>query len=276
MEIILEGVRWAWQVPTGALVCLEEASWSRPNSEFRQAARSSWCSLDPGHRSNPHCEAEHTGGNPAVRTCVSVPPTYYLACSCVILSFFVIFSFFFTVNHVYVKMKWITNETIFTCLVRECGAVFYRRHTFYTFRVPKKKRDVRYEYDIWASIQAWFACKCIILYCPRVKKFLFRNEVHWMIFVSQQRQVSYQLIIFVRKLFFLLINDIYGNLRLDHREELRVVCASIEIFYLYYNCLTSCAGVTCHARREFFLSQNCNIFSILNIFKYNQIHRQNK
>lgn len=58
-EIILEGMRWASQVPMGALVCLEEASWSRLNSEFRQAARSSWCSLDPSHRSNPHCEPEH-------------------------------------------------------------------------------------------------------------------------------------------------------------------------------------------------------------------------
>lgn len=41
LEIILEGVRWASQVPMGALVCLEEASWSRLNFEFRQAARSS-------------------------------------------------------------------------------------------------------------------------------------------------------------------------------------------------------------------------------------------
>ena len=58
-EIILEGMRWASQVPMGALVCLEEASWSRLNFEYRQAARSSWCSLDPSHRSNPHCEPEH-------------------------------------------------------------------------------------------------------------------------------------------------------------------------------------------------------------------------
>ena len=41
LEIILEGVRWASQVPMGALVCLEEASWFRLNFEFRQAARSS-------------------------------------------------------------------------------------------------------------------------------------------------------------------------------------------------------------------------------------------
>ena len=32
--------------------------------------------------------------------------------------------------------------------------------------------------------------------------------------------------------------------------------------------LTSCAGMTCHARREFFVP-NCNIFSVSGIFKYN-------
>ena len=32
--------------------------------------------------------------------------------------------------------------------------------------------------------------------------------------------------------------------------------------------LTSCVGMTCHARREY-LAQNCNIFSVLSILKYN-------
>ena len=39
--------------------------------------------------------------------------------------------------------------------------------------------------------------------------------------------------------------------------------------------LTSCAGMTCHALREFFLP-NCNIFSVLSIFQCNQGETNNK
>ena len=44
-----------------------------------------------------------------------------------------------------------------------------------------------------------------------------------------------------------------------------------RIYHLPYSkitCLTSCAGMTCHARRKHF-AQNCNIFSALIILKYN-------
>ena len=40
--------------------------------------------------------------------------------------------------------------------------------------------------------------------------------------------------------------------------------------------LTSCVGIMCRARREFFLSQNCNICSVLSTFKYNQSKTNNK
>ena len=36
-----------------------------------------------------------------------------------------------------------------------------------------------------------------------------------------------------------------------------------------HNWSTSRAGMTCHARREYFFAQNCNVFSVLSIFKYN-------
>ena len=39
--------------------------------------------------------------------------------------------------------------------------------------------------------------------------------------------------------------------------------------------LTSCAGMTCHDI-ENILSQNCNIFSVLSIFKYNLKGKTNK
>ena len=40
-------------------------------------------------------------------------------------------------------------------------------------------------------------------------------------------------------------------------------------------CLTSCAGIMCHARREY-LAQNCNSFSVLSILKYNPGKTNNK
>ena len=40
--------------------------------------------------------------------------------------------------------------------------------------------------------------------------------------------------------------------------------------------LTSCSGTTCHARRESFCPNNCNIFSVLSVFKYNAGKTNNK
>ena len=41
-------------------------------------------------------------------------------------------------------------------------------------------------------------------------------------------------------------------------------------------CLTSCAGMTCHAQIENLLSQNCNILSVSSTFKYNPGKTNNK
>ena len=40
--------------------------------------------------------------------------------------------------------------------------------------------------------------------------------------------------------------------------------------------LISCAGMTCHARRELFVPKLCNIFSVLSTLKYNPDKTNNK
>ena len=45
------------------------------------------------------------------------------------------------------------------------------------------------------------------------------------------------------------------------------------MFIILYASLTSCAGTTCHARREFFAPIFCNISSVLSIFKCNPCNK---
>ena len=62
------------------------------------------------------------------------------------------------------------------------------------------------------------------------------------------------------------------NLFCEHLHD--YVCTIIQFFLhnvrrSHRDALTSCTGMTCHARREYIFSQNCNICSVLSIFKCN-------
>ena len=67
----------------------------------------------------------------------------------------------------------------------------------------------------------------------------------------------------------------------EMKEEIEVVVERGRLYLGVINevevsrQLTSCAGTTCHACRKY-LSENCNIFSVLSILKYNPGKTNNK